>query len=104
MVCAKCQKFQKTTLVTPGVKRKADIYYGSPAFSKSGDRDGKVSATLGQTGIGKVRLVLSYLLICVSGSITDGAFRVNSSVRAQRTRMPHMLQIVQRARRGQSKE
>ena len=58
MVCAKCQKLAKsTTLATPGVKKKNDMYYGSPAGSgsrsKSGEA-GKTSATLGQNGIGKV--------------------------------------------------
>jgi hypothetical protein len=56
MVCAKCQKLSKsTTLATPGVKKKNDMYYGSPAGSgsKGGDKS-KTSATLGQNGIGKV--------------------------------------------------
>ena len=52
MVCAKCQKLQKKTeLVTPGVKRKSDLYYGSPASSTAGSR---VSITFGSAGIGKV--------------------------------------------------
>lgn len=56
MVCAKCQKVQKKTeLATPGVKRKNDIYYGSPSSSTSGKSTGsKPSATLGNTGVGKV--------------------------------------------------
>jgi hypothetical protein len=57
MVCAKCQKLNKTTLATPGVKKKSEMYYGSAA-SSSGD---KKSATLGQNGISKVRpAVYSY--------------------------------------------
>lgn len=52
MVCTKCQKLSKTTLVTPGVKKKSDIYHGSPASSSSAT--GGKSATLGQTGISKV--------------------------------------------------
>ena len=52
MVCAKCQKLNKTTLATPGVKKKSEMYYGSPASSSSST--GKKSATLGQTGISKV--------------------------------------------------
>lgn len=49
MVCAKCQKLSKgTSLATPGVKRKSELYHGSPAASSS------KSATQGQTGIGKV--------------------------------------------------
>lgn len=50
MVCSKCLKLSKgTTLATPGVKKKSEMYHGSPASSSS------KSATLGQTGIGKVR-------------------------------------------------
>ncbi|CAL3968603.1 hypothetical protein PZA11_004632 [Diplocarpon coronariae] len=58
MVCAKCTKIAKsTTLATPGVKKKSEIYYGSPAASsKSGDKT-KTSATLGQNGIGKSKLL-----------------------------------------------
>jgi hypothetical protein len=52
MVCAKCQKLNKTTLATPGVKKKTEMYYGSPASSSSSEP--KKSATLGQTGISKV--------------------------------------------------
>lgn len=52
MVCAKCSKLSKTTLATPGVKKKSEMYYGSAASSSStGD---KKSATLGQTGVSKV--------------------------------------------------
>lgn len=54
MVCAKCQKLNKTTLATPGVKKKSEMYYGSAASSASSA--GKKSATLGQTGISKVRI------------------------------------------------
>lgn len=59
MVCAKCQKSIKpTALATPGVKKKNDMYYGSPSGSgagsiKSGDKT-KTSATLGNAGIHKV--------------------------------------------------
>ena len=56
MVCAKCQKLQKTVLATPGVKRKNEMYYGAPAGSKAGDKDkSKSSTTTGSSGIGKVR-------------------------------------------------
>lgn len=59
MVCAKCQKLNKTTLTTPGVKKKSEMYYGSSA-SSSGE---KKSATLGQNGISKVRIfVFAYNL------------------------------------------
>lgn len=56
MVCAKCQKLQKTTeLATPGVKRKNDIYHGSPLASAAiSNNKSKTSATLGAAGIGKV--------------------------------------------------
>jgi hypothetical protein len=56
MVCAKCQKLNKTTLATPGVKKKTEMYYGSPASSSSAT--GKKSATLGQTGVSKVGIAL----------------------------------------------
>jgi hypothetical protein len=62
MVCGKCQKISKsTTLATPGVKKKSEMYYGSPAgsSSKSGDKT-KTSATLGNNGIGKVRQLEAY--------------------------------------------
>jgi hypothetical protein len=49
MVCAKCQKtIKQTELATPGVKRKNEMYYGSPTADKN-------KATLGG-GIGKVRI------------------------------------------------
>lgn len=56
MVCAKCQKVSKsTTLATPGVKKKSEIYFGSAASSSSkrGEKT-KSSATAGNSGIGKV--------------------------------------------------
>lgn len=58
MVCSKCQKAQKKTeLATPGVKRKNDMYYGSPTMGLN-DKKTK-SATLGETGIGKVSRAFS---------------------------------------------
>jgi hypothetical protein len=60
MVCAKCQKKLKpTSLATPGVKSKKEMYYGSPAGSKSSTSGSKTSSTLGQTGIGKSKLLSS---------------------------------------------
>ncbi|PYH96973.1 cript family protein [Aspergillus ellipticus CBS 707.79] len=68
MVCAKCQKkLKQTELATPGVKRKAEMYYGSPSTtlggassSSSGSKPGeKGKATLGSTGIGKSKLLTS---------------------------------------------
>ncbi|MCJ1446827.1 MAG: hypothetical protein MMC23_007334 [Stictis urceolatum] len=57
MVCAKCQKAQsQTQLATPGVKRKNELYYGSPSAGATSAK-GKPSATLGQTGIGKSKLL-----------------------------------------------
>lgn len=51
MVCAKCQsKLKKTSLATPDVKKKNDIYLGS-GTSAAGASKGK--ATLGNTGISK---------------------------------------------------
>jgi hypothetical protein len=47
MVCAKCQKtIKQTELATPAVRRKNEMYYGSPAGDKN-------KATLGG-GISKV--------------------------------------------------
>ncbi|KAJ9151777.1 hypothetical protein NKR23_g2842 [Pleurostoma richardsiae] len=61
MVCAKCQKLSKgTTLATPAVKKKSEMYYGSPASASSSSRGSggaTKSATLGQTGIGKSKLL-----------------------------------------------
>ncbi|KAH8890781.1 microtubule-associated protein, partial [Thozetella sp. PMI_491] len=54
MVCNKCQKKSTTTLATPGVKRKSEMYYGSSASTSSGE---KKSATLGQTGVSKSKLL-----------------------------------------------
>ncbi|KAH8751477.1 microtubule-associated protein CRIPT-domain-containing protein [Hyaloscypha finlandica] len=57
MVCAKCAKLSKsTTLATPGVKKKSEMYYGSPAGSSKTDKT-KTSATLGNNGIGKSKLL-----------------------------------------------
>lgn len=51
MVCAKCQsKLKKTTLATPDVKKKNEMYLGS-GTSAAGTAKGK--ATLGNTGISK---------------------------------------------------
>ena len=66
MVCSKCQKKLKSTeLATPGVKRKSEMYYGSPATS-SGAGAGASKPTLGNTGIGKVciRLLCMVWLWC----------------------------------------
>jgi hypothetical protein len=52
MVCSKCQKLTKTTLATPEVKKKSEIYHGSAAAAKGTD---KKSATLANAGISKVR-------------------------------------------------
>lgn len=54
MVCSKCQKKVKSTeLATPGVKRKSEMYYGSPATT-SGGENSRSKATLGGTGVSKV--------------------------------------------------
>ncbi|KAL1979937.1 hypothetical protein VTN96DRAFT_4893 [Rasamsonia emersonii] len=58
MVCAKCQKkLQKTELVTPGVKRKTDMYYGSPSSTLGAGGDAKAKPTLGNTGVSKNKLL-----------------------------------------------
>ncbi|KAK5278218.1 hypothetical protein LTR16_008877, partial [Cryomyces antarcticus] len=55
MVCAKCQKLlKKTELATPNVKKKNEMYFGSPAGSTKSASKG--SATLGNTGVGKVSM------------------------------------------------
>ena len=57
MVCAKCQKnLKKTELATPGVKRKNEIYLGSPTVDKS-KTGSSSSTTLGGSGIGKSKLL-----------------------------------------------
>ncbi|KAI9166795.1 hypothetical protein HJFPF1_02910 [Paramyrothecium foliicola] len=57
MVCAKCQKLVKgTALATPGVKKKSEMYYGSPANTTT-KASGSKSATLGQTGVVKSKLL-----------------------------------------------
>lgn len=77
MVCSKCQKLlKKTELATPGVKRKNDLYYGSPTASSTGAGEkAKSSATQGANGIGKVRIMYPIL---VNGALTpDGVSRVS---------------------------
>ncbi|PYH45617.1 cysteine-rich PDZ-binding protein [Aspergillus saccharolyticus JOP 1030-1] len=65
MVCAKCQKkLKQTELATPGVKRKSEMYYGSPSTSLGGggsssSSNDKSKATLGNTGVGKSKLLTS---------------------------------------------
>lgn len=55
MVCSKCAKLVTgTTLATPGVKKRAEVYHGSLASSSS--TGSKKAYTLGQTGIGKSKL------------------------------------------------
>ncbi|PNP47565.1 hypothetical protein TGAMA5MH_01387 [Trichoderma gamsii] len=55
MVCSKCLKLTKSTkLATPEVKKKSEMYYGSPASSKA---SGSKSATLGNTGVSKSKLL-----------------------------------------------
>ena len=59
MVCTKCQrKLAKTTLATPDVKKKSELYYGSPASSSSSKKtSSSASATTAQNGIGKSKLL-----------------------------------------------
>ena len=62
MVCVKCQRLQKKTeLVTPSVKRKNDLYLGSPA---SHERS-KSSATSNTSGVVKVFEPVLCLLLLV---------------------------------------
>ncbi|KAL8674216.1 MAG: hypothetical protein Q9168_001384 [Polycauliona sp. 1 TL-2023] len=55
MVCAKCQKLKNTSLATPAVKKKNDMYYGSPAGSTG--RVEKSSTTNGSAAAGKSKLL-----------------------------------------------
>lgn len=69
MVCSKCQKkLQKTELATPGVKKKSEMYYGSPSTTVGGGGDSKTkstgSATMGSAGIGKVSL-FTFFCLCL---------------------------------------
>ncbi|RDW79163.1 cysteine-rich PDZ-binding protein [Aspergillus mulundensis] len=66
MVCSKCQKKLKATeLATPGVKRKSEMYYGSPSTTSGGGAGAgsatanKSKATLGNTGVSKNKLLSS---------------------------------------------
>ncbi|KAL2851590.1 PDZ-binding protein [Aspergillus pseudoustus] len=72
MVCSKCQKkLKQTELATPGVKRKSEMYYGSPSTTLGGGGSGaggagtatatagKAKPTLGGTGISKNKLLSS---------------------------------------------
>jgi len=60
MVCSKCQKLTKgTTLATPEVKKKSEMYYGSPASSSKGAD--KKSVTLANAGVTKVGPPASHL-------------------------------------------
>lgn len=79
MVCAKCQKKLKSTeLATPGVKRKNDIYYGSPASTVGGgSATGK--ATMGTTGVSKVCSMMSWPIQC---HVTNGVLLHSGCVEA----------------------
>ncbi|CCF34797.1 cript family protein [Colletotrichum higginsianum] len=57
MVCTKCQKLGKgsTTLATPAIKKKSEIYHGSSASASSSSPSAS-KPTLGSTGIGKSKL------------------------------------------------
>lgn len=103
MVCAKCQKkLKRTELATPGVKRKSEMYYGSPSSTLGGGGDAKAnragaggSATLGNTGVSKVwfySLGLFYFsmgrhVLRIYMLISDGTVRINSSVRKRKIPM-----------------
>lgn len=105
MVCSKCQKKLKATeLATPGVKRKNDMYYGSPSSTLGGGADkGKSKATLGATGIGKVcykirHSILLKWIIILDEFILMSPSRANSSARKRRILMRLMLRLVITAR------
>lgn len=88
MVCAKCQKSQKKTeLATPGVKRKNDLYLGSPA---SNDKN-KSSATSSASGIGKVGCAAWYVPILVC-SLAD-MFYIEQTPQQRRKKSIRSLQL-----------
>ena len=104
MVCSKCQKLTKSTsLATPGVKKKNEMYYGSPASSssKTGDKT-KTSATLGNNGVGKVCPCLKAQ--CNWLSDTDIESRVNSYPKPPETHTQHTQAHAPLARRRLIKE
>lgn len=69
MVCGKCLKLQKSTkLATPEVKKKSEMYYGSPASTKA---SGSKSATLGNTGVSKVTMALFNFILDIQRSLTN---------------------------------
>jgi hypothetical protein len=110
MVCAKCQKLAKstTTLATPAVKKKSDMYYGSPASSSSAGSV-KKPATLGQTGVTKSKLLSkaaknpyaqyarSVLLVLYSGGKEISSNRMLAHVRDARRRCRKDTAIVTNA-------
>ena len=56
MVCAKCQKLVKqTSLATPGVKKKNEMYLGSATKTTGGGQSS--SSTLGNSGVSKSKLL-----------------------------------------------
>ncbi len=94
MVCAKCQKISKTTtLATPGVKKKNDMYYGSPAGSLNSGDKAKTSATLGQNGIGKASFI-SVARLCSSTNYIQRAscYRKQQEIHTLHT-LAHVLPV-----------
>lgn len=74
MVCSKCAKLVTgTSLATPGVKKKNDMYYGSSASSSAGSSSAKKSATLGQNGIGKVGFGKPIIYALMTGPVANTA-------------------------------
>jgi hypothetical protein len=80
-------------LATPAVKKKSEMYCGSPAgSSKSGDKT-KTSATLGNNGIGKVRFTVYSVL-----SIANYFQRVNYYQKQLEIHTPHTPALAQLAK------
>ena len=102
MVCAKCQKKEKTTLITPGVKKKSEMYYGSPAAasassSSSGSAAGtKKSATLGNTGV--VKVSFPHQQRSNNPHVLTAFYRASSCPRRHRIPMPNTPAHVRAAR------
>lgn len=73
-----------TTLATPGVKKKSEIYYGSPASSSKDS--GKTSATVGSSGVTKVSVVFHNPPVLIA----DKPFRANYCLNPLEIHMLHI--------------
>lgn len=82
----KCDKIKGsgTTLATPGVKKKNEMYLGSSASTSTSKASSKTSATMGHNGIGKVGFH------CPGPHISaDLMYRVRRYLEVQETQWPN---------------